>query len=204
MGKASKKWRKDKNTQKPRQSSEDKSKEKATSKRSISPVVRFVVLFLVLVVLISVSFSQLFTRYHEQMLWLMELTATMTGAVLSVFSSDVTYAGVLVTYKSFSVEIIDECTGLFEMLIYLAAVLSFSTNIRKKLLGIVIGLPGIFLFNLIRITLLLIVGAYSWTTFNFMHLYLWQVTLIIMISTMWILWLYLVVYREKRPVAVSG
>jgi len=175
----------------------DDSKEKASSKPRISPVVRFVVLFLVLLVLISIGFSQLFTRYHDNVLWLMEMTAAISGSILSIFSSNVSYAGVNVSYMGFSVEIIDECTGLFEMLIYLAAVFSFSTTFRKKLIGIAMGLPAIFLFNLARIALLLVVGARWYAAFDFMHLYLWQVTLIIMISTIWILWLYLVVYREK-------
>jgi archaeosortase B (VPXXXP-CTERM-specific) len=174
------------------------------AKQSARPVIRFVVLFLVLLVFISVGFSQVFTRYHDQVTWLMELTATITGATLSVFTRDVSYSGVHVGYKGFSVEIIDECTGLFEMLIYLAAVFSFATSIRKKLIGVAMGLPAIFIFNVARITVLVVVGAYSWVTFNFMHLYLWQVTLILMISTIWVAWLYLVVYREKRSVAVSG
>lgn len=171
---------------------------KTAATPKISPVVRFVVLFLVLLILISIGFSQLFTRYHDKILWLMEGTAMISGAILSLFSDSVHYSGVYVSYKGFSVEIIDECTGLFEMLIYLAAVLSFSTTIRKKLLGIAMGLPAIFVFNLVRITILLVAGASSMELFNFMHLYLWQVTLIIMISTIWIGWLYLVVYRDSR------
>jgi len=183
---------------KPGTSGNDSRKNKSTRKPRISPVVRFVVTFLVLLLLISVGFSQLFTRYHEHVVWLMEWTATISGATLSIFSDSVQYSGVFVTYKGFSVEIIDECTGLFEMLIYIAAVMSFSTGIRKKLIGVAIGLPAIFIFNLARITLLLVAGASSFTVFNFMHLYLWQVTLIIMISTVWIIWLYLVVYRDSR------
>jgi archaeosortase B (VPXXXP-CTERM-specific) len=102
------------------------------------------------------------------------------------------------------VEIIDECTGLFEMLIYIAAVAAFSTSIRKRLLGMAIGIPAIFLFNLARIIFLLLAGAYSKSLFDFMHLYFWQATLIIMISSVWIGWLYLVVYREKRTLEVSS
>lgn len=170
----------------------------AGRKPKISPVVRFVVLFLVLLILISVGFSQLFTRYHERILWLMEGTAWISGSILSLFSNSVQHHDVFISYKGFSVEIIDECTGLFEMLIYAAAVLSFSTTIRKKLIGIAMGIPAIFVFNLIRITILLVAGAKSIEVFNFMHLYLWQVTLIIMIATIWIGWLYLVVYRDNR------
>ena len=179
--------------------SENKNSDRVKDRKPrISPVVRFVVTFLVLLVLISVGFSQLFTRFHDQILWLMEDTAAISGGVLSLFSEQVYYSGVFVTYKGFSVEIIDECTGMFEMLIYLAAVFSFSTTVRKKLIGVAIGIPAIFVFNVVRIIILLLAGASSFRMFNFMHLYFWQVTLIIMISTIWIGWLYLVVYRDVR------
>lgn len=170
----------------------------------LSPVTRFIILFLVFLVIVSVGFSQLFTRYHDQMLWLMDLTAFVTGGILSLFSDGVTYGGHHVTYDGFPVEIIDECTGLFEMLIYLAAVLSFSTSAKKKLIGAAIGVPAIYVFNIIRITVLLVIGARSRAAFDFMHLYMWQITLIIMIASVWVGWLYLVVYREKRTGTVSG
>jgi archaeosortase B (VPXXXP-CTERM-specific) len=172
--------------------------------RKISPMVKFVLLFLVFLLIVGVVFSQLITRYHDNILWLMRLTATLTGAIVSIFSSNVFYSGVIVSFRGFSVEIIDECTGLFEMLIYIAAVAAFSTSIRKKLLGMAIGIPAIFLFNLARIIFLLLAGAYSKSLFDFMHLYFWQATLIIMISSVWIGWLYLVVYREKRTLEVSS
>jgi archaeosortase B (VPXXXP-CTERM-specific) len=184
--------------------SDDNKQKTVRSGRKISPMVRFVVLFLVFLLIVGVAFSQLITRYHDNILWLMRLTATLTGAIVSIFSSNVYYSGVIVSFRGFSVEIIDECTGLFEMLIYIAAVAAFSTSIRKKLLGIAIGIPAIFLFNLARIIFLLLAGAYSKSLFDFMHLYFWQATLIIMISSVWIGWLYLVVYREKRTLEVSS
>lgn len=194
MGKAS--------GEKPR--SDKNSEAKIKSRKTVSPVVRFVILFLVLIVVVSALFSQVFTRYHDQMLWLMEITATIAGSTLSIFADNVDYSGVHVYYHGFNVEIIDECTGLFEMLLYVAAVLSFSTTWGKKLIGLLMGIPAIFIFNLIRITVLLVVGANSMPAFKFMHIYFWQVTLIIMIATIWITWLYLVVYREKRVMAVSN
>lgn len=178
--------------------------ESPSKKRRLSPVTRFVVLFLIFLVIVSVGFSQLFTRYHDQMLWLMDLTAFVTGGTLSLFLDGVTYSGRYVSYEGFPVEIIDECTGLFEMLIYLAAVLSFSTTIKKKLIGAAIGVPAIYVFNIVRIAVLLLIGAESQAAFEFMHLYLWQITLIIMIATVWVGWLYLVVYREKRSDTVSA
>ncbi len=164
---------------------------------SISPVTRFVILFLLMLLLVSIVFSQLFTRFHDNMTWLMRMTTSISGWVLCLFAADASYSGVLIHYRNFSLEIIDECTGLFEMLIFFAAVLSYPTGFRKKLTGFALGIPAIFVFNLIRIIFLMIAGAYSVRLFDFMHLYLWQATLIIMIASIWVGWLYLVVYRVK-------
>lgn len=164
---------------------------------------KFVGWFLVSLAVLGLLYSHLTAKYHDNLLWIMNTTATVCGAVLSLFSDHVTYAGKFVTYRGFSVEIIDECTGLLEMVIFLAAVISFSTTIKKKLIGIGLGIPAIYLFNIIRIIFLVVAGAHSQSIFDFMHLYFWQATLIIMIATVWIGWLTLVVYREKKPVAVS-
>jgi len=153
---------------------------------------------------LGLAYSHLTAKYHDNLLWLMDATATACGFVLSVFSNSVHYSGKYVSYNGFSVEIIDECTGLLEMVIYLAAVVAFSASIRKKLIGIVAGVPAIYLFNVLRIIVLLIAGSMSKPAFDFMHLYFWQATLILMIATVWVGWLYLVVYREKKPVAVSS
>jgi len=166
--------------------------------KNIPPVYRFIIYFLISLIVISIIFSQVFTRYHDNFVWMMELTAFLSGGAIDIFSDKVYCDGVFVTYDSFPVEIIDACTGLFEMLIYLAAVFSFSTSFRNKLLGAALGLPAIYIFNVLRIIVLLIVGASSMSAFHFMHLYLWQVILIMVIAGVWIGWLYLVVFREKR------
>lgn len=135
----------------------------------------------------------------------MESTATLTGVILSPISDNVRWHGQICSFNHFDVRIVDECTGVFEMVIFAAAVLAFPTGWRKKLFGLLLGLPAIYLFNLLRIILLVVVGSQSYATFEFMHLYFWQVTLIIIIASIWIAWLTLVVYREKEePVAVSG
>jgi len=172
--------------------------------RKLSPVVRFIILFLLGLSVVGALYAHVTASYHDRLAPLMKATASICGLILSVFSDDVWYQGAQCAFDGFMVEIIDECTGLLEMVIYLAAVLSFATTIRKKLLGLLIGLPAIYLFNVVRITLLIVVGAYWPAAFNFMHLYFWQGTLIIMIGSVWVGWLYLVVYREKKPVAVSS
>jgi len=185
-------------------SDQPSSRPSGPSKQRFSPVVRFVIFFLIGLAVVGALYAHVTASYHDSLIPLMKSTATISGFILSIFSNDVWYAGAQCAFRGFLVEIIDECTGLLEMAIYLAAVLSFPTSLKKKGIGLLIGLPAIYLFNVLRITLLLVVGAYWPAAFNFMHLYFWQGTLIIMIGSVWVGWLYLVVYREKKPVAVSS
>ena len=166
---------------------------------------RFLLLFLAGLVIAGYAYSYLSATFHDRLEWLPKLTASLSGSLGSLFVEGVTWSGDVVRYKGFTVTIIDECTGVFEMLIYLVAVLAVKTDWRRKALGAVIGLPLIYIFNVIRIWVLLAAGARSFELFDFLHLYLWQATLILMIGSVWISWLYLVVFREeKRALAVSG
>jgi len=178
---------------------------KKNKKKSLklNPALKFVLLFVIILVVLGYSYAYVTASHIDKMESFLVFTTTLTGGFASIFSGEVHYYSKFITYKGFSVEIIDECTGLLEIVIYLSAVLAFSTTIKKKLLGIAIGVPAILIFNIIRIFVLLIVGAHSKSVFDFMHLYFWQATLIIMIGSIWIGWLYLVVFREKRSVAVS-
>jgi exosortase H (IPTLxxWG-CTERM-specific) len=184
-----------------------KSNAKTGAKRklpTLSPGLKFVLKFLVTLGVLGWVYSYLTARYHDSLLWFLDATASVCGFLLSLFTDAVHYSGKYVTYKGFSVEIIDECTGILEMVIYSAAVISFAAPLRKKLIGIAVGIPTIYLFNILRIFVLLIVGSMSKRAFDFMHLYFWQATLILMIATVWVGWLMLVVYREKKSVAVSS
>ncbi len=173
--------------------------------KSLPPAIRFVLSFIACLIVLGSGYAYLSAEFDKNMLWFLEMTASISGWIISLFDSGVSYWGKSIAYEGFSVRIIDECTGLLEMVIYSSAVLAFSTSIRKKLIGLAFGVPLIYLFNIIRIVVLVVVGAMSRRLFDFLHLYFWQVTLIIIIASVWVGWLYLVVYREKkRPVAVSS
>ena len=104
---------------------------------------------------------------------------------------------------SFNVLIIEECTGIFEVLIFLAAVLAYPTGWVDKLIGIALGVPILYAFNIARILVLLWVGRFHNELFEFMHIYFWQATLILMITSVWLLWILKVVRRDE-PSAPTG
>lgn len=169
----------------------------------LNPALKFVILFIIILIILGFSYAYLTASHIDKMESFLEFITTITGGAASFFSGEVQYYNKIIIYNGFSVEIIDECTGLLEIIIYLSAVLAFSTTIKKKLIGIAIGIPAIFIFNIIRIFVLLFIGANSKTLFDFMHLYFWQATLILMIGSIWVGWLYLVVFREKRSADIS-
>ena len=92
----------------------------------------------------------------------------------------------------FAVTIIEECTGLYEALLLGAALLDYPTSWRNTLLGFVVGLPLIYLLNLLRIVMLLGIGRFHPSAFDFLHIYFWQVTMIltvVFVLYVWVRWI---------------
>ena len=130
-----------------------------------------------------------------------DATASLAAALFGLFSESVSAHGDIVAISGeFSVQIVSECFGLLEMAIYGAAVLAFATTWRKRLLGLLLGLPMIFAVNLLRIGMLLWVGGYSREFFEFAHLYFWQATLVLGITALWLFWVRFVVRDEASAV----
>jgi exosortase H (IPTLxxWG-CTERM-specific) len=134
---------------------------------------------------------------------LIKATAAIEYALLAPFTDQAVLKGTYIQFGSFGVEIISECTGLFEVAIYAACVLAFPTSWRNKGLGLLFGIPAIYAFNILRIICLLVVGRYANSSFEFFHLYFWQGTLILMITSVWMLWIYLVV-RDETGSSLPG
>jgi archaeosortase B (VPXXXP-CTERM-specific) len=162
-----------------------------------NPAYRFVFLFLVYLALVSVLYPVFTSSFPGAIRWLIDLTAQIEYWLFRPFTQDVSYAGNLVVFHGFSVKIIVECTGIYEILIFSAAVLAFPTSIRKKLIGLLLGGPLLYFFNVIRIVVLIIVGRYWFSIFDFMHIYFWQATLILMITSVWLLWIFKVVRDDE-------
>jgi archaeosortase B (VPXXXP-CTERM-specific) len=169
-----------------------------------NPAYRFAFLFLLYLGIAGTAYPRLRVRYHSAIDWLAEFTAYMEYLAVFLFANSAEYADKLVTYNGFSVKIIEECTGIYEVLIFAAAVLAFPTLWRNKFIGLGLGVPMLYAFNVVRIMFLILVGHHYPQSFDFMHLYFWQATLIVMITSVWLLWIFQVVRRTERRLAGSG
>ncbi len=179
-----------------------RSKQGRVSRAQKRRLAAFVLTFLALLAVGAVLYPYFSIAFDSELKGFMALTATVCGGLLDIFFDDVYATGRLMSFHGFSVEIIEECTGIFEMLIFLAALISYPASWRAKSIGILLGIPTLYLFNVVRIVFLAVVGAHYAGLFDFMHLYFWQSTLILMITTVWVIWILLVVSREKKSAAI--
>jgi archaeosortase B (VPXXXP-CTERM-specific) len=162
-----------------------------------NPAYRFVLLFLPYLGFVSILYPLVVENYFGIVQAFIEGTAYLEYWIFSWFTEDTKLEDKLVYFAGFAVKIIDECTGIYEMLIFTAAVMAFPTTWRNRGLGVVLGCPLIYLFNVVRIAMLIVVGRYWPMAFDFMHLYFWQGTMIIWIVSIWLLWIIKVVRSDE-------
>ena len=168
--------------------------------KSYKPIIRFCLLFLVMLIVLTTVFPYLSEKFDPQFTWFMAATADITGFFLKMLGLSVQSGGRIVSLPNFSVEIVGECTGLYEMLIFLAAVIAYPSGWRKKLIGAGLGIPILYGINIVRMVFITLVGNWSPKTFDFMHMYFWQVAMILIILSVWVLWIEKVVHYERKTV----
>ena len=162
----------------------------------IPPPLRFILAFLVSLGALAVVYPWLSTRFHTQMEAFMAGTTWMVGKGLALCGSDISIDGRLVHASGLSVEVIEECTGAYEIIIFWAAVIAYPARWRAKLWGIVGGMLALLAINIFRMMFLVAAGSRWPESFEFLHIYFWQTTLILMIVTVWVLWIRLIANRE--------
>jgi archaeosortase B (VPXXXP-CTERM-specific) len=162
-----------------------------------NPAYRFVLLFIVYLGGMAFAYPRLRANFEGVIDGLSTGTAWVEYGLFRAFSPSVSIAGKVVIFQGFPVKIIEECTGLYEVVIFASAVLAFPTSWRKRGIGLLMGIPLLYVFNVVRIAVLILVGRYYPEYFDFMHLYFWQATLILMITSVWLLWIIKVVRRGE-------
>jgi len=100
--------------------------------------------------------------------------------------------------KNFNFVVIPDCGAIPSMSIFVAAVLAFPALWRKRLAGILMGLPILYIVNAFRLAFLAVVGAWdnAGTVFQFSHYYLWQGIYIVFVVAVWMSWVEFLVKRR--------
>ena len=147
-------------------------------------VIRFVALF----ISSCTVFYLLYYYFIDYFAFLENITAFILGFLLRIFGVDAAVTGNTVTMDRLSLRIIDECTAMFGSIVYLSCVLAYPTDPKKKLIGIVLGIPCLYAINMVRLIVLAFVGLSSPEIFEFVHTYLWQTIFIVFVIVIWLIW----------------
>jgi exosortase/archaeosortase family protein len=65
-----------------------------------------------------------------------------------------------------------ECTGLFSLFVYQGAVLAYPTDLRRRAVGVVLGLVGFFAYAVSRLVALGLIDYFAPWWLNWFHIYL--------------------------------
>lgn len=96
--------------------------------------------------------------------------------------------------RGFAMEVRDGCNGVNVVILLWAAILGYPATWRWKLIGLGAGLVAIQALNLLRLISLFYLGQHNRQLFEFAHLYLWEMLIIIDAMVVLALWV-----RRAKP-----
>lgn len=135
--------------------------------------------------------------------WQVELfqiaTAKVVSSVMSMSGLQNHLQGTHIFFPGAHWEVVSECTALQAMYVFVAFVIAYPSLLMSKGVGIGLGLPLLFVANIVRLLVLAwaiqLVPDYA----EIVHDYVWQVAFLFLLVLMWMGWMDLVVKREKIP-----
>jgi archaeosortase B (VPXXXP-CTERM-specific) len=94
-------------------------------------------------------------------------------------------------------EIISECSAIYVLILFTAAVLAFPTTWRARARGLALGLPLLLAINVVRLVTLGLIVRYRPAWLPLFHEYLWQVFFVIVVVVLYLVWIERMVPRAR-------
>ena len=152
-------------------------------------IIRFCLLFLLYVTLSFAVIHILRTKTDVLDLFAIKV-AQITGRLIDLVGVGTQTAGsVVFQSRGFAIDISYKCAGVLLMAFFSAGILAYPCPLPKKLAGLFLGIPLIFLINLVRLVGLFLVGTFAAPLFDFVHKGLAEVLMILAAFAIWWLWL---------------
>jgi len=162
-----------------------------------------------------VSFALIMGAYYLiEYLYLLEgrflqgylsLIASTSARVLNAFGYDCTSQARWISSRSPRVmlEIVHGCDAMEPTVAYLAALLASPVMIRRKIPGILLGVPALLIINIGRIVTLFLVRAHKPEALDLMHYDVWQAAFIALAIVFWAIWVQWATRVRVEPGDVS-
>lgn len=154
------------------------------------PMTRFVLIFAAL--LISSFVFYLLPWGQDYMATpITSAVAKVSVTVMMLFDKNVVSQGIAIhdSVTGQGIEVVAGCNGMEAVIILFASVFAFPATFRQKCAGFLAGFFAIHSLNIVRIVSLYYLARYSMTWFEWFHLYVWQMLIILDALVVWLLWL---------------
>jgi exosortase H (IPTLxxWG-CTERM-specific) len=151
---------------------------------------RFFVLFLVILVALFAAELTLPVQNALVIPWT-EALARVSAAIVTLFDPHVTAYGKILqsTSSGFSVSIEAGCNGIEAAIVLIAAMLAFPAPWKHRVIGVLAGLLAVQALNIVRVISLFYIGQWNMQAFEWAHLYLWQMLIMLDVLIVWLLWI---------------
>lgn len=123
--------------------------------------------------------------------------AFCSSKILNIFGSWTTVSGTYLSSRDFRINVVYGCNGAFVTAILLSGLLAYPSRIREKLMGVLVGIPAIFVINQLRVISLFLLGRRYPTVFEEVHVYVWHPIIIIFAVFVWDFWARNFVRKDK-------
>lgn len=127
-----------------------------------------------------------------------EVIARCSAVVLRMWESGVEVVGTVIRSPRFALDVRNGCNGIEAAILLVAAIFAFPATLRSRLIGIAVAIVGIELVNIVRLVCLVWLGEHYRAVFDFFHVGVWQMLVILAAISMFVLWS--LKFAEKRLV----
>ena len=127
------------------------------------------------------------------------LLANVSTAVILPFDNTVIAQGRILrdATTGFAVSIEAGCNGVEATIVLVAGIVAFPASLRHKMIAILVGFLFVQALNIVRIVSLFYLGQWNYTVFEWFHLYLWPV--LIMLDVLVVFAIYLQWLGKQHP-----
>ena len=122
------------------------------------------------------------------------LLANVSTAVIVPFDNTVIAQGRILrdATTGFAVSIEAGCNGVEATIVLVAGIVAFPASLRHKMIAILVGFLFVQALNVVRIISLFYLGQWNYTVFEWFHLYLWPVLImldVLVVFAIYLQWL---------------
>lgn len=120
------------------------------------------------------------------------LLASLSTAIILPFDEDVIATGRILrdAATGFAVSIEAGCNGVEAAIVLVAGIMAFPATLKQKCVAILAGFFFVQALNIVRIISLFYLGQWNYTVFEWFHLYLWPVLIMLDVLVVFAIYLH--------------